>query len=755
MSISLLVLGRWLVARRILVIGVWMLTVLATAWMAVLARGVLVSGSGDLPGSRSQEVTQVLRRDFRTAMADGLLVVLEPHRLAIDDPAMIGFVARVGAALEARGQQVAGPFDHGAVLRDGQAHPQRLWIVSPPRLAGKRDPVVMLRGRLARARVALEALDPGAILAVTGGAAVNSDIGQVSKDDGQRAEAFALPLTTLALVLAFRAPFAAVLPLIGAGAAIGLTLASVFLLSGVMTLSDLLENLVTMIGLAVGIDYALLVVERWREERATHAHQEAVVRAFTFVAPSILASGAAVLCGMVALTFGPLVELRSMAVGGVLVVVFSMAAALTLLPALLAAFPRAVQWPGWSELPSGGPGRLAVLQARLATIVTGAPLRALACGTLVAACLVGPALGFRVGAPDVKDFPARMESSRGLAALERMDIGNAVFDLRLLVRTTDASPVLAPRNLPALVAWSRSIETDPRVRRVLGPLSLRPGASLFENLALYRDWKAGVARLPAFAQGFVSDDGRSMVVDVLPDSRLSTIAIQQMAAEYTSRAPKGPYTFIVGGQPTYLNELSERLDDSAGPILGFVSVSTALLLGLTFRSLLVPLKAIALNLVSVGAGYGVITMVCEWGWGSQLIGLEHPLVRVPPFVPLLLFCIMFGLSMDYEVFMIARIREGVLAGLDQRRAVQEGLRHAWPLITRAAWIMLIVFGAFAWAEMLVIKVLGLGLATAVLVDATLVRMVLGPALLMVAGRHNWWPGVMVVDRPLNGVPEKR
>ena len=130
-----------------------------------------------------------------------------------------------------------------------------------------------------------------------------------------------------------------------------------------------------------------------------------------------------------------------------------------------------------------------------------------------------------------------------------------------------------------------------------------------------------------------------------------------------------------------------------------------------------------------------------------MIGLAHPLERVPPFVPLLLFCIMFGLSMDYEIFMIARIREGVLAGLDQRRSVIEGLRHAWPLISRAAWIMLIVFGAFTWAEMLVIKVLGLGLATAVLVDATLVRMILGPALLMVAGRYNWWPGWRAGSRP--------
>ncbi|MEB3222722.1 MAG: MMPL family transporter [Candidatus Sericytochromatia bacterium] len=747
-------LAAWLIAHRKAVLAAWLVAVLATAWMAVGAGQVLFTGSADLEGSRSRAVAQALRSEFRSALGDGLIVVLEPGGRALDGPALQGVVAQVSAALARDGQRVEGPFDHATIMRDGVAHPQRVWFVSPPRQDG--DPVAATRGRLAEAREALAQLDPGALLAVTGGAAVNADIGQVSKADGQRAELLALPLTALALLLAFRAPLAAALPLACAGSAIGLTLAAVFGVAQVTVLSDLLENLVTMIGLAVGIDYALLVVERWREERAAHGPEAAVVRALGFAGPSIVASGAAVLCGMVALAFGPLLELRSMALGGVLVVLFSVAAALTLLPALLATFPRAIEWPGWAEGPDRPEAhRLARLRERLAGAVTAAPRRALAAGALVAALLMLPALQFRLGAPDMDDLPAHMESARGLAAIKRMDIGNAVFDVRLLVRTTDGSPVLAPRHLPALVAWSHGLEADARVRRVLSPVTSRPGATLFENAVLFSSWRAGLERLPPVLRGFVSDDGQAMVVAVLPAAGVSSIAIQRMAEAYATRAPQGPFTLTVGGQPTYLNELSARMDAATWPILAFVGLSTALLLGWAFRSVLVPLKAIVLNLVSVGAGYGVITVVCQWGWGCGLVGLEHPLARVPPFVPLLLFCIMFGLSMDYEVFMVSRIREGVLAGLDQRRAVVEGLSHAWPLITRAACIMLIVFGAFAWAEMLVIKVLGLGMATAVLVDATLVRMVLGPALLMVAGRYNWWPGqrgMMSPRAPLEGPP---
>lgn len=731
--------ARWLIARRSLVVGVWCLFLVATAWMALSARGALFTGSADLEGSRSRAVAQALRNEFKSPLGDGLIVVLEPGKTPIDAPAMQAAVAQVSAALAGAGEAVAGPFDHATIMRDRVDHPQRLWFVSPPRHSA--EPVADLRKRLAGTREALAKTDPEALLAVTGGAAVNADIGQVSKADGQRAEALALPLTALALLMAFRSPLAAVLPLVCAGAAICLSLAAVFGVSQIVVLSDLLENIVTMIGLAVGIDYALLVVERWREERARHAPDEAVARALERAAPSILTSGAAVFFGMAALAFGPLIELQSGAVGGVLVVIFSVTAALTLLPALLAHFPQAVEWPGWAaEPPSPVPGRFAQWRERLAEAVTAAPLRALAAGGLLAALLVAPALDFKIGAPNMDDFPARMESSQGLAAIKRMDIGNAVFDIRLLVRTTDGSPVLAARNLPALVAWSRELEADPRIRRVLGPLSYRPGATLFENALLFGNWRKGLSQLPPVMQGFVSADGRAMVVALLPAADVSSIEIQRMAEAYNARALKGPFTLTVGGQPTYLNELSARMDESAWPILGFVVLSTALLLGWAFRSVLVPLKAILLNLVSVGAGYGVITMVCQWGWGSALVGLAQPLERVPPFVPLLLFCIMFGLSMDYEVFMVSRIREGVLARLEQRQAVIDGLRHAWPLITRAAWIMIIVFGAFAWADMLVIKVLGIGLATAVLVDATLVRMVLGPALLMVAGRYNWWPG---------------
>jgi RND superfamily putative drug exporter len=736
--------GRWVVRHRARVIGAWVVALLATSWMAIQARSVLSSGSGNLPRSQSLAVRQALQREFRSALGDGLLVVLEPADLPPDGEAFAGLASRLDARLRAYGERVEGPFTHATIMRDGVAHPQRLWLVSPRQRGPARaiDPVAALRERLADVRAEQARLDPGGLLAVTGGRAVNADIGAVSKADGQRAETYALPLTLLALVLAFRAPLAAAAPLVGAGAAIALAMAGIYVLSHAMVLSDLLENIVTMIGLAVGIDYALLVIERWREERRLAPADEALLRALQGATPSILASGGAILCGMLGLALAPLVELRSMAVGGALVVVLGVAAALTLLPALLASFPRAIQWPGWSEAPpERPPGRVARLQAALATHVTGAPRRTLAGAALVVAALLTPAASFSVGATAMTDLPRHMESARGLAAIERMDIGNAVFDVQVLIRTTDGSPILDARHMPALVAWKQALERDPRVRRVLGPLSWRPQATLVENQLLFWRRDAGVKKLPPILQGFVSDDGQAMLVDVLPATSVSTIEVQAMAAAIAARGIDGPFTFTVGGQPTYLNELSTQMDDLSLPIWAVVSGSTALLLGLTFRSVLVPLKAIALNMVSVVAGYGVITMVCQWGWGASLIGLEHPLLRVPPFVPLLLFCIMFGLSMDYEIFMISRIREGVMAGLDQRRAVLEGLRHAWPLITRAAWIMVIVFGAFVTADIVVVKVLGLGLATAVLVDATLVRMVLGPALMMVAGRYNWWPGL--------------
>ena len=216
--------------------------------------------------------------------------------------------------------------------------------------------------------------------------------------------------------------------------------------------------------------------------------------------------------------------------------------------------------------------------------------------------------------------------------------------------------------------------------------------------------------------------------------------MQALARDVGTWEPGTGLTLSVGGWGAYYNDFDAAMAWTYPRVISFVLVSTFLVLFLAFRSFLVPVKAIVMNLLSVGAGYGAVVLIFQHGLGASLVGLDHALGAVPAVVPILLFCLLFGLSMDYEVFLLSRIREAVDAGMDNRSAVAVGLATTGGMITSAALIMAIVFGAFGWAQVAIVKMLGVGLAVAVLVDATVVRALLVPALMRIAGDWNWYPG---------------
>jgi RND superfamily putative drug exporter len=741
----LVALSRFIVARARFIVLAWLVVGAFAGVFAPQALQRLAGGGGELPRSSAAALDRTLQEHFESPLSSRLVVVLETKAQNVEAEGIAPLLARIGPALRTLPMvaTVEGPFHRGDIVA-GEAGPHhRTWVVGlrgGDALAAQ-NAVREIRSAVLPLRRELAAVDSQALLAVTGGSAVNEDIGQRSKQDGQRAEMLATPLTMLVLWLAFRTAGAAVLPLLCAGFAIVLTFGLAFVVTSLTPLSDLMENLVTMVGLAVGVDYALLMVERWRYERREHASAEAVGRAVVQATPAIVVSACAVLCGMLGLALAPLLELRSMAFGGVAVVVFSMFAAITLLPSLLVLGARWVEWPSGVHHVDGET-RSQRRWNRLAGWVVRYPWRFALAGSLVLALLVAPALSFQSGAPRMTDFPKDMESNQGVAALGRMGAGNQVFDIPIVIETTDGSPVLARQHLGPLHRWVRELEADARTLRVLGPLSLRPQMSSLAVALTWQNWVRALERLPDVRRVFVSRDGTRMLMTVVPHSEVSTIAIQAFAQELTTKLPPGPYRVKIGGQPTYLNELEARLAEAAVPVLAGVGVLTALLLGWAFRSILIPVKAIGLNLLAVASGFGVVTVVCQWGWGASWVGLSEPLVRVPPFVPLLMFCIMFGLSMDYEVFMLSRIRERLGVHGDQQRAIVEGLAATGPVITHAAAVMVIVFGAFSFAEILVVKVLGIGLATAVIVDACVLRTFLAGPLLLLAGRWNWYPGLL-------------
>ena len=238
----------------------------------------------------------------------------------------------------------------------------------------------------------------------------------------------------------------------------------------------------------------------------------------------------------------------------------------------------------------------------------------------------------------------------------------------------------------------------------------------------------------------MSRDGRAALFDVAPAEHLNAKAIGRLSSELLSKPPAGPFTVMVAGGPAGQNDFNAAMFRSLPRIFSFVVLATLLLLFAAFRSFLLPVKAVLMNLLAVAAGMGAVVAVFQLGWLNGPLGIEHPVATIPLEIPLMVFCLSFGLSMDYELFLLFRIQQAYLRDGDNNRATVEGLATVAPVITGAGLVMVAVFGAFVGAALPVLKMIGLGLCVAVLIDATIVRALIVPAVMALAGRWNWYPG---------------
>ena len=332
-----------------------------------------------------------------------------------------------------------------------------------------------------------------------------------------------------------------------------------------------------------------------------------------------------------------------------------------------------------------------------------------------------------------------MEAQVGIAILSKMGRGNLAFPVTLIVRARDGSPILALRHLPALVALAQRLESDPRVGEVLSPVTPEGPAGLLEILALYRDSARALALHPEIAAWFLSSDRRAALFEVIPGAGVSTTAAQRLARECASWQVPG-LQLAVGGEAMYYDDIDDAVDRTFPQIVGFVVLTTTAVLFWTFRSWLLPVKALLMNALSVLCGYGAVTLVFQLGVGAAFFGQPGRLASIPGYVLIVIFCVLFGLSMDYEIFLLSAMQEVYERTGDNAMAVVRGLATTGSIITSAALVMVVVAGAFAWAGITVIKMIGLGLAVAVLVDATVIRLLIVPAFMRLAGRWNWVPG---------------
>ncbi len=586
----------------------------------------------------------------------------------------------------------------------------------------------------------------GLEVGLAGGPAFYGDVQFVSEEDLRRSELISLPLAALALLLVFGSVVAAALPLAVGGSAVVLALGAVHLIATLTPMSIFVLNLTTLLGLGLGIDYSLLVTSRFREELARRrGADDAVERALAITVATagraVFFSGLTVLLGLLGLAAFDFMMLRSVGIAGAIVVGLAVAAALTLLPAVLAVLGPRIDLLSIRRVvddPAGdGRGRW----ARLADWVMDRPLAVFFPVLVVLLALGLPFLGVRLNAPDASILPPSVPSR---AAFDRLTaaFGEGEFaPIVLAVRTT--GPVTKPENIAALVDYSRRLAADPRVTRVESLVDIDPRLTTEQYQLLYAALGGPPDR--AVADTLAATTRNDLTVFTLYTPYPSNAA-EGRALVRDLRAPTGPLapppgvTVLVGGGAADVEDVVAGILAEFPRTALFIVLATYLVLFVLLRSVVLPAKALVMNTLSIVASFGALVWIFQEGNLSALLGFR-PLGFVETTLPVIMFCVLFGLSMDYEVFLLSRMKEVWDRTADNREAVARGLERSGRIVTSAALIVVLVAGSFTFADIVLIKALGLGIALAVALDATVVRALFVPATMRLLGRWNWWlPG---------------
>lgn len=566
---------------------------------------------------------------------------------------------------------------------------------------------------------------------LAGAPAFYADIEAASARDLRRAEIIALPIAGLALLLVFRSVVGALVPLIVGGVSVAAVLALIYLVGQRTDLSVFVLNLATMLGLGLTIDYSLFLTSRFREELRGREVPEALVQTVATAGRAVAFSGATVLIGLAALLTFDIMFLRSVGLAGVIVVVLAVLGAMTLLPALLAVLGRRIDaWRIRRDPPEHGG-----FWEGLAGRIMRRPWAFLLPTLLLLLALGSPFLRVRLSSPDASILPRDLESRQGYDILRAQFGEGEIAPILVAVQAADG-PILTPAHISTLYDYTRRIAAQPGVRRVESIVTLDRRLTREQYQLLY----GTPGSLPqSFAQEFLrayaADNTTlvSVVTEFPPNSPEARALVMTLRASEV-----GPgLTKLVDGGAAEIADIVDGLYGDVPRALLLVVGATYLALLVLFRSVVLPLKAILMNTLSILASYGALVWIFQEG------NLSGPLNFTPPgFVeaslPILMFCTLFGLSMDYEVFLLSRIKEAYDKTGDNALSVAIGLQRSGRIITSAAVIVVVVASSFVTADIILVKALGLGIALAVFLDTTVVRALLVPSTMQLLGHLNWW-----------------
>jgi RND superfamily putative drug exporter len=714
-------LGRWVHRRRWPVLAVWLLVVLVSAPAAPNVSKALSPGGFSTPQLEASQATQTIQRALGENPST-LLVIFHSPTLTTNDPA---YDEAVDASLHGLSglDLVARVSTHRDNPRQAAPDGHTAYAV----IALKSLPEEF-RGVIPQIQGALR--PSGLEMTLTGAPIFFSDIQSVTERDLRRAEMISFPFAGIALVLVFGSLVAALVPAVIGGTAVLATLGCVELVTRVTDVSIFAISLVSMLGLGLGIDYSLFVVSRFRDELAERDVPDALGVAMATAGKAVMFSGLTVFIGLLGLTTFSFNTLRSLGIAGSIVVALSMLASLTLLPAILA-----VLGPRIDALAVLRPrvGRSGLWHAIADRVMRQAGLVFVA--VMILLVLLGaPFAHIKFGAPDASILPTDVQSRQGFDQLRAAFGEGEISPILIAVSAPDS--IYAPERLAVLNGFVTRIINDSRVERVDSIVSLDPRLTFEQHELIFADPNR-IADPYARALAADTTRDRFTLIRVVSNGSQTSDLSKSLVNAIRNTPIGGDLSIKVGGGTAGVIDYSEGMYSEFPRALVLIVVATYLVLLVLFRSVILPLKALVMNTLSILASYGALVIVFQDGRLSWLLNFA-PLGFIEASLPIVLFCVLFGLSMDYEVFLLSRIKEAYDGGLDNAHSVAVGLERSGRLITSAAAIVVLVSSSFIAADIILIKALGLGTAIAVLLDATVVRGLLVPATMQLLGDWNWW-----------------
>ena len=711
MRLSPTSLARGAARRPWLTVTMWIVALLVAATVIVLVLpGTLTAQYTFLGNPDSKRGLDLLQQRMHLPQKANEVVIVRSGGTTTASPAFRAYVLGLQRQIAALGpgvvDSVASAWRGGGktlVSADGRT------AILPIQMAGDLNAA---EKNIDRVHAIVHAADGkgGFSTLITGTASINSDFSHTAETDLRRAEGIGVPIALVILLLVFGAVVAAGLPVVLSLVAITAAIALTALVGRTFSVSVFAINMISMMGLATGIDYSLFIISRFREERAKGRDKiDAIAVTGGTASRAVLFSGLTVVVALVALLLVPTNIFASLAIGAMLVVAMAVVAALTLLPAVLSILGDRVNslkipYLGKRLLEGRASGRTSWI-ARVAQRAMRRPAITLVVGVAVLLLFAYPALSMKTGVSGVSTFPNSFQSKQGFAILDKQFSAGQVSPVQIVVDGRVDQPAVQA----AIARLKGELAADP----AFGPVQTQ------------------VAQTGDLALVSVPVNG-----DSVGSHALNTV--RDLRSTLIPRAfdGSGANVYVTGqtaGNLDYIDIVNAYFPWVVALVLGLSFV----LLLVAFRSVVIPAKAILMNLLSVGAAYGLVTLVSIKGWGASLLGFQQ-VPQIEQWVPLFLFAVLFGLSMDYQVFLLSRVKEAWDRTGDNTLAVSEGVGATAGIITGAALIMVAVFAGFASGSLVMFQQVGFGLAVAVLLDATVIRTLLVPAAMKLLGRWNWY-----------------